>query len=172
MGVKIVVAGPKACGKSAISTFLSGQADGFKLDNYNATAGVRILEFDTQVKGYSEPVSVELWDASGDHQYENCWKGIMDGADGVMLIYNPDGAGQDQQLGDWFEFFVRKNGLKDEQSMVIAFRTQESQERFRPPPLFNRVTAALHSKDNAQDIKDMFGDFMKTVMNLNQRARK
>ena len=89
-GVKLVVAGPKGCSKSSISSFLSGQADRINLDTYNPTAGVRILEFDTQVKGYNDPISVELWDASGDHQYENCWKGILDGADGVILIYNPD----------------------------------------------------------------------------------
>ena len=42
----------------------------------------------------------------------------MDEADGVLLIYNPDAPSQDQQLGDWFEYFVRRNGLKDEQCMV------------------------------------------------------
>ena len=89
-GFKIVVAGPQGSGKSAISSFLAGQTEGLRVDSYSATAGVRILEFDTQVKSVSEPVSVELWDASGDHAYENCWKAIMQGADGVVLVYNPD----------------------------------------------------------------------------------
>jgi intraflagellar transport protein 22 len=172
-GVKIVIAGPKGASKSSIASFLSGQADGIKLDTYNPTAGVRILEFDTQVKGFSDAIAVELWDASGDHQYENCWKGIMDGADGVILIYNPDSAGQDQQLSDWFDFFVRKNGLKDEQCMVLAFRTnQPNQERFRPPPLFSRVKAALQTNETVQEIKEMFDDFMKAVTSQNQRSRK
>mgnify|MGYP005996799249 CR=1 FL=1 len=173
-GLKLIVAGPKGSGKSAIASYLSGHNEGsIKIDQYNPTAGVRILEFDTPVKGANEPVSVELWDASGDHAYENCWKAIMQDADGVILIYNPDSPGQDQQLGDWFEFFVRKNGLKDEQCIAIAFRTaQESAERFRPPPLFSKVTAALQTAANSQEIKEMFSGFMKSLSTLNQRSRK
>ena len=57
----------------------------------------------------------------------------MHEADGVILIYNPDSPGQDQQIGDWYDFFVRKNGLKDEQCLVFAHRLgQGSSERFRP----------------------------------------
>ena len=172
-GLKIVVAGPKGSGKSAISAYLSGQSDILRVDSYSATAGVRILEFDTSVKGHADPASVELWDASGDHAYENCWKAIMQDADGVILVYNPDGPGQDQQLGDWFEFFVRKNGLKDEQCMAIAFRTAtENAERFRPPQLFSKITAALQTTDKTKEIREMFDDFVKTIITVNQRARK
>jgi hypothetical protein len=33
---------------------------------------------------------------------------------------------QDQQIMDWFEFFVRKNGLKDEQCVVlVSFRAYD-----------------------------------------------
>ena len=78
----------------------------------------------------------------------------MADSDGVLLVYNPDAPSQDQQLVDWFEFFVRKNGLKDEQCMVFvshcdeivvnitgliltrfvyqAHRSNPSNERFRP----------------------------------------
>jgi Rab-like protein 5 len=172
-GFKIVVAGPQGSGKSAISSFLAGQTEGLRVDSYSATAGVRVLEFDMQVKSVSEPVSVELWDASGDHAYENCWKAIMQGADGVVLVYNPDSPGQDQQLGDWFEFFVHKNGLKNEQCMVIALRTAGSNaDKFRPPALFSKVTAALQTPEKAKEIREMFEDFLKMVSTANQRARK
>ena len=53
-------------------------------------------------------------------------------ADGIVLIYNPDAPAQDQQINDWFDFFVKKNGLRDEQCMIFAHRTGESTERFRP----------------------------------------
>ena len=58
----------------------------------------------------------------------------MTDADGVILVYNPDGPSQDQQINDWFEFFVRKNGLKDEQCMVFAHRggASSTSDRFRP----------------------------------------
>ena len=53
-------------------------------------------------------------------------------ADGIVLIYNPDAPAQDQQINDWFDFFVKKNGLRDEQCMIFAHRMGESTERFRP----------------------------------------
>ncbi len=52
-------------------------------------------------------------------------------SDGVILVYNPDAPSQDQQLGDWFDFFVKKNGLKDEQCLIFAHRGQ-SNDKFRP----------------------------------------
>jgi hypothetical protein len=44
----------------------------------------------------------------------------MADSDGILLVYNPDAPSQDQQIMDWFEFFVRKNGLKDEQCVVLV----------------------------------------------------
>ena len=56
----------------------------------------------------------------------------MNEADGVLLVYNPDAPAQDQQIGDWFDFFVRKNGLRDEQCMVFAHRQSlNNNEKFR-----------------------------------------
>lgn len=133
--LKCVVAGPKCTGKTLISNFLAGNGDGqLSSDRYDPTAGCRILEFETSMRGPAETVSIELWDASGDHLYESCWRGIMADSDGVILVYNPDAPAQDQQIGDWFEFFVKKNGLKEEQCMIFAHRGNQgiSNERFRP----------------------------------------
>ena len=52
-------------------------------------------------------------------------------------MYNPDAPAQDQQIGDWFDFFVKKNNLKDEQCMVFAHRAagqgnQQGGQKFRP----------------------------------------
>ena len=67
--IKICVVGPKGCGKSAISNFLSGQASGLVQAPYVPTAGVRILEYEANIPRESNPVNVEIWDASGDHSY-------------------------------------------------------------------------------------------------------
>jgi len=60
-------------------------------------------------------------------------------SDGVVLIYNPDAPSQDQQLNDWFDFFVKRNNMKDEQCLILAHRTGNvggnsvsTAERFRP----------------------------------------
>ena len=57
----------------------------------------------------------------------------MHESDGVLLVYNPDSPGQDQSLSDWFDFFVKKNHLREEQAMIFAHRTNpNSTDRFRP----------------------------------------
>lgn len=57
----------------------------------------------------------------------------MHEADGVVLIYNPDAPSQDQQIGDWFEFFVRKNNLREDQCIVFAHRSNPANgDKFRP----------------------------------------
>ena len=65
MKLKICVAGPKSVGKTAISNFLAGQSKLASNTTFTPTIGVRILEFD--VKLAQDTVSIELWDASGDH---------------------------------------------------------------------------------------------------------
>ena len=162
---KIVLVGPKGAGKSALASYLSEKFDPdedrrkkakLNLDNYNPTAGTRIVEM--TVKG----IDVELWDTSGDHKYENCWRALMTEADGVILVYNPDAPAQDEQIEDWYDFFVRKNGLDNDQCMAIAFRTNDgTTERFRAPPLFSKVTAALITANNVSDVADMFIDHVR-----------
>ena len=56
----------------------------------------------------------------------------MADADGVILIYSPDVPSQDQQLNDWFDYFVKRNGLRDEQCIILAHRTGNNSERFKP----------------------------------------
>jgi intraflagellar transport protein 22 len=174
---KIVLVGPKCVGKTALANYLNDKFDTdedraakakLNLDTYTPTAGTRILEM--TVKGFD----VELWDTSGDHKYESCWKAMMTEADGVILVYNPDAPAQDEQIEDWFDFFVRKNGLQNEQCMAIAFRTnQGTTERFRAPPLFSKVTAALVSANNVSDVVDMFVDIATgTSSIMGDRSRK
>jgi Rab-like protein 5 len=168
--LKIIVAGPKGSGKTTVSNFISGHSSDLGNERYEPTAGVRILEFEAPGRNPSETVGVELWDASGDHNYETCWRGIMAESDGVILVYNPDKAGQDQQIGDWFEFFVKKNGLRDDQCIIFAHRgAGNSNDRFRAPPLFQKVTAALTTAQSGQDIRGMFENLVKEIISMKQR---
>ena len=160
--MKIVVAGPKGSGKTLVANFLASGCSAdlpLSADTYSPTTGVRILESE------SRDGNLEIWDASGDHSYESCWKAIMHNADGIILVFNPDAPSQDQQLVDWFDFFVRKNGLRDEQCMIFAHKAGKAttSERFRPPPLFSKVTAALTTPQSGGDIKAMFQDFIKAL---------
>jgi hypothetical protein len=53
-------------------------------------------------------------------------------ADAVVIVYNPDAPAQDKQLTDWFDFFVKRNNLRDEQCLIYANRPSPSNERVRP----------------------------------------
>jgi len=171
MSLKVIVAGPKQVGKTTVANFLAGQSETLDVDKNDPTAGARILELEKSLPGVQETISLELWDASGDSQYENCWRAVMSEADGVILMFNPDSPGQDQQILDWFDFFVKKNGLKDQQCMIFAHRAKGSQgDRFRPPPLFSRVTAALTTTQSGEDIKSMFDNFLKEIYNIKRRT--
>lgn len=91
---KIVIVGPKRCGKSTIANFIAGNQDSLQLKlegSYEPTYGVRILE----------TKNTEYWDCSGDHTFEGCWQSIMKSADGVLIVFNPDEAGHEQQLSEW-----------------------------------------------------------------------
>mmetsp|Transcript_25807 Transcript_25807/g.35471 ORF Transcript_25807/g.35471 Transcript_25807/m.35471 type:complete len:103 (-) Transcript_25807:213-521(-) len=66
-------------------------------------------------------------------------------------------------------FFVKKNGLKDEQCMIFAHRSADSNERFRPPPLFSRVSAALTGPQSGADVKSLFENFLNELFTLKQR---
>ena len=171
--MKIVIAGPKAVGKTLIANYLSGQTDKLTSGHYDPTQGCRILEFESRMSS-SDTMNVELWDASGDHSYESCWRAIMHEADGVILVFNPDAPSQDQQLADWYDFFVHKNGLKDEQCMIFAHRGEKgsASDKFRPPPLFSRVTAALTTAQSGPDIKGMFESFLKESRLASSASRR
>ena len=123
----------------------------------------------------------------------------MADADGVVLVYNPDAASQDQQISDWFEYFVRKNNLKDQQCIVFAHRVSNSTERFRPrkfyilktfkvwnflsyfisfidllidifiASLFSRVTAALTTNQSGNEIKNTFENFILDISNIKSK---
>lgn len=171
--LKFVVAGPKGSGKTIISNYISGHSDALSNENkkYEPTSGVRILEFETRVSNSNNPLNIEIWDTSGDHSFESCWRAIMNEADGVILVYNPDIVSQDQQMSDWYEYFVKRNGLKDSQCLIFAHKSSttgansasSSSSSFKPPPLFTKVTAALTTSQSGADIKSMFESLVKEI---------
>lgn len=63
---------------------------------YDPTVGVRILEFERKVpvksrdgtKETMADVSVEMWDMSGDLQFESCWPAIEKDCTGVVIVLN------------------------------------------------------------------------------------
>ena len=91
--------------------------------------------------------SVELWDVSGDQQYESCWPAITQGVtslgapsstspvDGVILVYNPEFPTHDTEVGLWYDAFVKNCDLPDSKCLVFTHRGDpKGGFRSRPPP--------------------------------------
>eukprot|EP00615_Pteridomonas_danica_P009275 CAMPEP_0114363556 /NCGR_PEP_ID=MMETSP0101-20121206/26689_1 /TAXON_ID=38822 ORGANISM="Pteridomonas danica, Strain PT" /NCGR_SAMPLE_ID=MMETSP0101 /ASSEMBLY_ACC=CAM_ASM_000211 /LENGTH=197 /DNA_ID=CAMNT_0001510325 /DNA_START=18 /DNA_END=611 /DNA_ORIENTATION=- len=123
-GMKIIIIGPSGSGKTAISNYLAGQTNNDSLEapaTYNETKGVRILECERNLHGRGTK-SLEIWDVSGNSSFESGWPAIMQHADGVILVYNPDKAGNDIEIGDWFDEFVKNNSrISDPVEQCLAF---------------------------------------------------
>jgi len=80
--------------------------------------------------GYTQ--SVELWDVSGNSAFESGWPAVSQHADGVVLVYNPEKAGNDVEVGDWFDEFAKGNprvGDLAAQCLVLAHRPAPSAQR-------------------------------------------
>lgn len=66
-------------------------------------------------------------------RFEGCWPAIMQDADGIIFVYNPEAAGQTQEIGDWYEYFARQKGLSENQCLILAHhRSNDAASRFRP----------------------------------------
>eukprot|EP00322_Chrysochromulina_rotalis_P031869 CAMPEP_0115845244 /NCGR_PEP_ID=MMETSP0287-20121206/9253_1 /TAXON_ID=412157 /ORGANISM="Chrysochromulina rotalis, Strain UIO044" /LENGTH=183 /DNA_ID=CAMNT_0003299013 /DNA_START=147 /DNA_END=698 /DNA_ORIENTATION=- len=158
--------GPKRCGKTRISDFLAGQTTAPNLEAYSPTKGARILEFEQVAESGKKSINmqVELWDCSGDRQYESCWPALLRDAVGVVLVYDPTIKEQERDIELWYKTFTSRLGLKD--SQVLLFAHQGGTASFRqyqaPRALdrFSFLNTTLDSEEQHKAMKDAFGRFL------------
>ena len=150
MAAKILIIGPQRCGKTRIANCLSDFEASPNFEQYNQTAGVRILESERVIRVEGRSVrqqvrplprapnlpsyspaharaaaQVEIWDCSGDKKYENCWPAILRDAHGVIMVYDPTVKTQEKDIELWHKAFVHGLNLPDSQARDAA----------TPPPL-------------------------------------
>ncbi|EEH53617.1 uncharacterized protein MICPUCDRAFT_9462, partial [Micromonas pusilla CCMP1545] len=93
---KIVVVGPKECGKTTTCQLVAGATPSRE---YDPTAGVRVQTCERRVG--MRTVRVDLWDCSGDLKYQTCFPAMADGMDGLLIVYDPDEPGREAELEKW-----------------------------------------------------------------------
>jgi GTPase SAR1 family protein len=140
--VKIVLAGPKEVGKTVIANYLAGDRVLFGQE-YRPTIGVRIREFDTFYSKLSK-VSVELWDVSGDVNFENCWKTILQDVHGVIIVFDPESRTANKDLEFWYNAFVKSSAIKDHCCLVLAHnkKVDARETELRLPKLLSKVLSS------------------------------
>ena len=164
---KIVVVGPCKSGKTYFANFLASSTTASS-GEYYPTRGVRILEFSstTNLPQTGKPVDceIELWDCSGDRDYENCWPAAMHGAHGLILFYN-----QGQLEGEEVESFHRKFagpiGLKEYQCLLIANKKSSSQGKTSLPSSLSNLKQIQADLETDPDyVRTEFNEFLASVV--------
>ena len=163
---KVLVIGPKRSGKTRIADFLAGHADAPHFEDYKPTRGSRILEFEQGVQSGKRSVqmNVELWDTSGDRQYEGCWPAILRDAQGVVLVYDPSIKEQEKDVELWYKSFAASLRLKPEQHLLFAHQANAvGKASYQAPRNLDRLTflnTTLDSEDTCLAMKKSFADFL------------
>jgi len=109
-------------------------------ETYRPTIGVRILEFEGEVRCVSQHVTIELWDVSGDTKYQKCWPAIKKDAVGCVLVYNPERTNHEQEIEQWYQWFPKSMNMSPNQVMVI--QTLSRADGPRKIPLTNKIAFA------------------------------
>mmetsp|Transcript_11762 Transcript_11762/g.34835 ORF Transcript_11762/g.34835 Transcript_11762/m.34835 type:complete len:194 (+) Transcript_11762:71-652(+) len=172
---KVIVVGPVNAGKTRLANQIANFESEPNFDTYSPTAGARILEFDREIshagkRGGSRAVSlaVELWDCSGDKQYEACWPAILANVVGVILVFNPEQPGHDREIGKWYSAFIAKLQLAPSQVLTLAHHKEppEAFNRTAPPKGlqdFHLVDTALDGAQAVAEMRAAVDDFLTKV---------
>lgn len=124
--IKIAIVGSCGSGKSTIANYLYDPT-GFKLSIYRPTVGVRILEIERFIKYSKNPngenIIIELWDVSGDIEYEKCWPMIKKGIDGVIFVSNADAPFKEQEFTSWIKSFAKDINIKPSKCIAFSHHT-------------------------------------------------
>ncbi len=119
----------------------------------------RILEFERELpsdndnRNWDSPnVQIELWDVSGNQQYERTYPAIMQDADAIILVYDAVDRAQEQEVSLWFEWFVKNPGLDDRQRcLVLAHSAGAERPRGRVTPP-RALQSAAFATTNFEDV--------------------
>lgn len=125
--VKIILVGPKDSGKTCMANFLSSLTAELTA-NSSPTIGVRIVEFERKLSKQKaiqreQKVLVELWDVSGDKNFQACWPAILKEAQGILFMFNPEARNSEKDIEFWYKSFVTK--IKDSCCLVFAHHRDE-----------------------------------------------
>ena len=165
---KVLVLGPKRCGKTRIANFLSGFEEAPNFEVYKPTAGTRILEFERIAKAGKTSINmqVELWDCSGDRRYENCWTAILREAHGVVMVFDPTIKEQEKDIEKWYKTYTARLGLKDGAIMVFAHSASGSRSTYQAPRTLDKFTflnTTLDNEDSSSGMRQAFSQFLGEV---------
>lgn len=114
--MKICVVGPSKTGKTLLCRSLAEQP--LFQNEYHPTSGVRIQEISRTVG--VDRVKVQLWDCSGNPQFQSYWNILAKDLDGILLVLDSSKPDQEKDLENFYMAFAQPNDLTTKQCMVLA----------------------------------------------------
>eukprot|EP00698_Gefionella_okellyi_P014875 TRINITY_DN4145_c0_g1_i1.p1 TRINITY_DN4145_c0_g1~~TRINITY_DN4145_c0_g1_i1.p1 ORF type:complete len:193 (+),score=24.52 TRINITY_DN4145_c0_g1_i1:58-636(+) len=165
IAAKILIVGPSNVGKSVISNMISEFAEQ-PTSEYVPTVGVRILECERSI-GRTDPrsrdsmkISVEIWDCSGDRQFERCWPAIAKDADGVVFVLNPYDPRHLSEIEIYHKAFAGTR-VKDNNCQVFAHRPANAgPAKFKiASKLFDRIAVSQTTMDPSEGPSGISAEF-------------
>lgn len=111
---QVVICGPRECGKTRLTRILCEHRDTI---GYEPTEGVRIQSIDRVINGSN--VTIQLWDSSGDQQFQNMHTAIAANMQALILCYNPEQQSHLAELEKWMAALV---GDRQVSVLILALK--------------------------------------------------
>ena len=111
--LKIVVIGPKACGKSALASRITLQPH---LPDYQSTVGVDFL-----AKLFEEEnVKFHLWDLSGDKRFYSIFSNYIKSAKVVIAVFDTSDPYSAEECSTFVRQQVREGVISKNQTIIVV----------------------------------------------------
>eukprot|EP00427_Karlodinium_veneficum_P011854 CAMPEP_0169095320 /NCGR_PEP_ID=MMETSP1015-20121227/18415_1 /TAXON_ID=342587 /ORGANISM="Karlodinium micrum, Strain CCMP2283" /LENGTH=194 /DNA_ID=CAMNT_0009156035 /DNA_START=63 /DNA_END=648 /DNA_ORIENTATION=+ len=139
---KVILIGPSEGGKSTIANVLAENAETAS-ETYRPTVGVRILEFEGEVRNVSQRVTIELWDVSGEFMqpsFKNAGQPSRKTLLDVCSFITREKQDHEQDIDKWFQCFPKTMNMSPNQVMVIQTLSRTDGRRNNPLP--NKISYA------------------------------
>jgi len=132
--LKVAIIGPKEGGKTRFTNHVTAQGIP-PTTLYDPTVGVRVVQHVQELE-VPQPVPTEVWDCSGDHEYESCWPALLQDLNGIIVVFNPANQTQTSDARVWCEWFCLKAQLGKGQCVMLAL-TEDSSLQHAPLVIMN-----------------------------------
>ena len=195
--LKIVVVGPSKCGKSSLVDLISlrdnlslpipspTQSQLTSKSKYVETKGCRIVEvenFETHsplqhnnIKIFS---SIQFWDVGGTsiHHPDKHLPAIVQDADGIVFMYNPNSPAQCSEIQQWFDVVVTEveDKNRDDHSFLVVMNNGLTDMNVSPvasieqfPSCFDTMETIQYSHaTESYEIRNRISDFVKKLSTM------
>jgi Rab-like protein 5 len=173
--MKVLVVGPSQAGKTVLANVIADHST-TPTPRYHPTAGVRILEMEKEPprsnrRAGETRVQIELWDCSGDSQYEKCYPIFRKDAAGIIFVFDPED--RNPEMDYWASNFPARIGLAATQCIAFAhYKSGQPRGNIRPPRGLEKVQIIESTLEDVNSIHLAFEKLFGAVYTIQLRSQE